>query len=117
MNALELIEAIAEQAGVYVEVRGDSEIESTLRDMEVRIAQQPSWPFEYNIGQVVGPDEITMRHREEEECPEHDGYLIGHAGCDVELAEEDTPKVIYIGEAGQIGYLPGMVKDALGWGR
>ncbi len=26
-------------------------------EAEVRIAQQPSWPFEYSVGEVAAPDE------------------------------------------------------------
>lgn len=61
-------------------------------DMEVRFAQQPSWPFEYSIG----PDVET-----------------------VDLSQEDHPseekKVVYLVEGSQLGYLPGVVAEAIGW--
>ena len=49
-------------------------------EAEVRIAQQPSWPFEYDVNGVV------------------------EIGGKVWLVEGD-----------QLGYLPGQVKDAIGW--
>lgn len=113
MNAYELIEAIAQQAGVYLNV--EHEDATALKEHEVRIAQQPTWPFEYHIGHVVGPDEIRDSLNEDAECPEHPDYLIGHAGCTAELEVEEPDKVIYIGEDGQIGYLNGAVAQALGW--
>jgi hypothetical protein len=57
-----------------------------LEDMdpeaEVRLAIQPSYPFEHSVGQV----------------------------------EEDMEKrIVYIAEAGQVGYLPGEIREWLGW--
>lgn len=115
MNAQTLIEAIAEQAGVYLTI--DDEDAKLLGDFEVKLAVQPSWPFEHRIASVIGPDEIQDRINEEAECPEHEGYLIGHANCDVEFEQEERPSVIYIAEGGQDGYLNSDAKSALGWGR
>lgn len=59
-------------------------------DIDVRFAQQPSWPFEYSIS----PD-IAL----------------------VDLSEEDdeTGKHIYLAEGNQLGYLPAKVAQELGW--
>jgi hypothetical protein len=112
MNALELIEAIADQAGVTINIEEGWQ-EDLIKQYEVRLAIQPSWPFEHSITNVVGP---ATEQWTEQECPEHDGWLIGHAGCDVELIPSDS-KLIYIAEGSQLGYLPGDVRSALGWSR
>lgn len=68
-------------------------------DAEVRIAHQPSWPFELSVGRVVSAEDAF-------EAPEDDGD-----------GPEELPnlEVVWIGEGSQIGYLPGAVKTALGW--
>jgi hypothetical protein len=59
-------------------------------DAEVRIAHQPSWPFELSVGSVVSAEvEDDMS-----------GTMVDN---------------VWIGEGSQIGYLPGAVKTALGW--
>jgi len=57
-------------------------------DMDVRLAMQPSWPFEYTLGDpaVVGDPE-----------------------------NEDGQSVLYLTEGRQIGYLPKRACDELGW--
>lgn len=69
-------------------------------DAEVRIAHQPSWPFELSVGSVVSAEDAF----EAPEAPEDD-------------EDEELPdlEVVWIGEGSQIGYLPGAVKVALGW--
>ena len=59
-------------------------------DAEVRIAHQPSWPFELSIGSVVSAETYD----------DPSGLM-----CDN----------VWIGEGSQIGYLPGDVKSAFGW--
>lgn len=78
MNIRDLIDSLEALA----EEHGD--------ETDVRLAHQPSWPFEHAIGQIVA------------------------VGLDDE-AEEDQPAVVYIGESSQIGYLPGVAASALGW--
>jgi hypothetical protein len=76
-----------------------SELMELLQDLpedaEVRLAQQPNWPFEYSIGTVaaIGPDDFD------------------------EDDEDDAPPevVVYIGEGMQLGYLPGIARNAVGW--
>ena len=60
-------------------------------DVEVRLAFQPSWPFEHAVGDVVL---VTLRERS--------------------VSTIDTP-VVYIGEGAQLGYLPGSAAIALDW--
>lgn len=75
-------------------------------DAEVRLAQQPSWPFEYTINSeipVIGPDEIEQTIRD---------MSVG----DPEPAElEEVEKIVYICEGTQERYLPGAVARAAGW--
>lgn len=59
-------------------------------DCEVRLATQASYPFEYDISdEVVVVDELGSQNE----------------------------TIVYIAEARQIGYLPGAVANAIGWGR
>ncbi len=69
---------------------------------EVRIAHQPSWPFEYSIGDIVACD--PGDEDEEGECGDGGDASRGH-----------EPPVVYIGEREQLGYLPGSACRALGW--
>lgn len=71
-------------------------------DMPVRIASQPSWPFEYEIADAVVSN---PRDEQDEESIEVGGRF---------PIDDDT---FYLVEGRQIGYLPGMVRDAVGWSR
>lgn len=57
-------------------------------EAEVRIAEQPSWPFEYSI-ETFNPVVVAR-----------DG---------------DNEEVVYIAEGSQLNYLPGSVTEELGW--
>jgi hypothetical protein len=57
-------------------------------DVDVRLAMQPSWPFEYSIGTPV---------------------IIGNP------ENEDGESVLYLPEERQTRYLPKEVCDELGW--
>jgi hypothetical protein len=72
-------------------------------DTEVRIAQQPSWPFAYSIGEIAATDSVDVGDKDED----------GIAATEADAA----PAVIYIGEGRQLGYLDSAGADALGWGR
>ena len=64
-------------------------LEDLPDDMEVRVAHQPSWPFEYEVtsaGVVRGDDD-----------------------------SEDEGGVLYLGEGDQLDYLPGKARVAVGW--
>jgi len=84
---------------------------------EVRLAHQPQWPFEYAIGTIVDRDPLAEFLDEygdkptDDDSPEQDAWVLAY-----EQASEQ-PKVIYIAESRQIGYLPGIVTKALCWGR
>ena len=64
------------------------DIQADHPDAEVRLAMQPSWPFEYSIHQVVTVE-------------------------DLEDPEGEEAPVVYISEGAQLGYLPGAAKDAV----
>lgn len=69
--------------------------------VEVRLAEQPSWPFEYGVEEVILVNEYVYRnYADEDDCCEHDFA--------------NNP-VVYIAQGGQIGYLPGAVSNALCW--
>ena len=53
---------------------------------EVRFASQPRWPFEYSVYEA----EIVEN-------------------------EDDDGAVVYLVEGNQIGYLPGRVRERIGW--
>ena len=59
-------------------------------DVEVRMAQQPKWAFEYSIDEAVT----------------------------IEVDDEDTDekeKIVYLGEGSQLGYLNEDAARELGW--
>lgn len=68
-------------------------------DAEVRLAQQPSWPFEYSIGTVaaIGVDDGCVDEYEDEG------------------GDDPAEPIVYIGEGTQLAYLPGAASRALGW--
>lgn len=63
-------------------------------ETEVRIASQPSWPFEYSIAGItsVEPNDVE----------------------DGDNGDVSEP-VVYLVEGNQIGYLPSAAKDLIGW--
>ncbi|WP_434447683.1 hypothetical protein [Lentzea sp. E54] len=68
-------------------------LEQYDRATPIRWAARPSYPMEYTIGQVVcTPDDAegdgTVRH---------------------------DPPVVWLGERAQVGYLPELAANALGW--
>lgn len=96
---------------------------------EVRLAFQPDWPLEYNVGQVAtGGSELA----DTEVLRDDDGWCLERYGEQFEgpfetaelaqakldellaKAQEGNPTV-YIGEGGQLGYLPTDAAKALGW--
>lgn len=83
-------------------------------DAEVRLAIQPSWPFEHSAASVVVPTanceqcEVEPGAKHEDGCPAGPG-IVGP------LDPSDPAKVVYVGEGQQLGYLPGTARDALGW--
>ena len=65
-------------------------------DVEVRMAQQPKWAFEYSIDQAVVVD-----NKDGEETSNN---VVG-----------EKEVVVYLSEGSQIGYLPEKASDELGW--
>ncbi len=86
-----------------------------LEDMdpnaEVRFASQPSWPFEYSIADVQEVKEPV----EETDTTDLTDEEILEVNAAAE-ATEAKPPVVYLVEGTQLGYLPGHVADAIGWG-
>ena len=79
MTARDLIEELE----YAISINGDN-------DVEVRMAQQPKWAFEYSIDEAVT----------------------------IEVDDEDTDekeKIVYLGEGSQIGYLNEDASRELGW--
>lgn len=66
------------------------DIQADHPDAEVRLAMQPSWPFEYSIHQVVAVEEGDTPDRDE--------------GSDPDV-------IVYLSEGVQLGYLPEAAKD------
>lgn len=75
-------------------------------DMEVRLAHQPSWPFEYSIREGIVVD---VNGCDPDELPETD--MEGSRFVD----EHEEKEILYLAEGRQLGYLPGVVTSALGW--
>ena len=114
------------------------ELESYDENMEVRLAQQPSWAFEYSIGQVGAsdPGELTdAQHCEVRTMTEGDREEAESEGKDFDYDESwernkaealldnrsnhdgEATECVYIGEGQQLGYLPTCAAQAIGWGR
>jgi hypothetical protein len=64
-------------------------IEQNGGDVEVRLAHQPKWAFEYSVNSA--------------------------ATVAVEADDGETDTVVYLEEGTQLGYLPDKVSEELGW--
>jgi len=93
-------------------------------DTEVRFASQPSWPFEYSIDDVIEPEIPTFTNWLRQEWGDDQPLILIFKGLTdnertalrQQYAEaQDTEPIVYLVEGTQIGYLPGSVKDAIGW--
>lgn len=105
-------------------------LEDFDEDLEVRLAMQPSWPMEYTISTLVCRNlgDLTEREREEVEealkYEQADGDL-SHDPAQVaerraELSKElgsgnKDEDVVFIAEGTQLGYLPAIIAEELGW--
>lgn len=89
-------------------------------EVEVRLAIQPEWPFEHGIGDVVvvnnGDQEEMQADLDANEADMTEDE-IASARLAIMEETERSETIVYLAEAGQIGYLPGAAKNALGWGR
>ena len=63
-------------------------------DTPIRLATQPGWRFEYTLGRVT----LTPNDAETD-------------------GTEPTSDPVWIAEGGQVGYLPPITRNALGWSR
>ena len=61
-------------------------------DVEVRTAQQPKWPFEYNIDTAV-----TVEVE------------------DADMVKGEKEKIVYLAEGSQLGYLNELARSEMGW--
>lgn len=84
-----------------------AELESLPQDAEVRIASQPSWPFENAVAGVTGPEAML-----DEALSEIELEYPGDEDEAREALEEAIGNIVYIGEGRQLGYLPGTAKIA-----
>ncbi len=103
-----------------------SELQNYEPDAEVRLAFQPSWPFEHSISEVTDgvASEPEVLQDDDGWYVEEDGEQIagpfmtvadGEAWIERQYGNDDTQSVVYIAEGHQIGYLPGKASRALGW--
>lgn len=76
-----------------------SELQYYDENLEVRFASQPSWPFEYSVASVTCVN--LSKDEDDEDTRPNDG----------------DEEVVYLVEGDQLGYLPGAVRDHIGWGR
>jgi hypothetical protein len=109
-----------------------NELQNYDEDAEVRLAFQPSWPFEHSIDTVAGvsSDPLDSGY---EALRDDDGWYVEAGGeqldgpfeteeealaaCRTHAEEEakDHGNVVWLAEGRQIGYLPGAACKALGW--
>ena len=102
-------------------------LEKLDRDSIIRLAEQKTWPLEYEIGDVVEADteiqcpaclgqgfvivaEDAAGEPVRDRCPDcaGDGLYFKLDPC------EGSP-VVYIVEGAQLGYLPQTAVNAIGW--
>ncbi len=89
-------------------------LEGMDENAEVRLAHQPSWPFEYSVSDV---QEVTVGGWDDDDLPDLENMTAqeGQRLREGEEVNEKATKVVYLAEGGQLGYLPGEVCKALGW--
>jgi len=88
MNLRELIDSLTDLAAEH----GDN--------VEVRLAHQPAYPFEYSLETIAAVD-----------------LAADEEGDDDEGAEPGDAVIVYLGEGQQLGYLSGHAAAELGWSR
>lgn len=125
MNAKVLIDALTQAC---------QEADVALEDIEVRIAHQPSWPFEYSISEytdikvadpvgdvyvVPQPDGWVIEDNSEDEPKCKLGPFDTREEAEEAIVNERNsrtePLAIYLAEGNQIGYLPSHARQAIGW--
>jgi hypothetical protein len=101
-----------------------AQLESLDPSIEVRLAMQPSWPFEYSIARAhLRPKAKPLKSEEEVEAmsqSDRDRYM---EECESGVyADEDDPNqrdmfepILYLTEGQQLRYLPEVVKNNIDW--
>jgi hypothetical protein len=91
-------------------------LEDCPQEAEVRLAMQPSWPFEYSIDSYQGPVvvDINPDAAPEPDDDDYEDFQIALAKGEIETTGTEE-LVVYLGEGTQIGYLPAKVSRELGW--
>ncbi|NLT34283.1 MAG: hypothetical protein GXX83_00050 [Gaiellales bacterium] len=95
-------------------------LEGVDPDTEVRIAEQPSWPFEYDISGVVeaklGADREENANLERaQEILDADDATPEERAQAYRIIDTASTSVLYIVEGTQLAYLPSMASRAIGW--
>lgn len=82
--------------------------------VEVRYASQPSYPFEYSLGDVAVMVKETREDALRNEMRD-EGMTDEEINKWLEENNETGEDVVYLAEGSQLGYLPADVKESLGW--
>jgi hypothetical protein len=117
MTLSELIQALVDQAQelnprLVVNVDWLDDIEE---DPEVRYAAQPNWPFEYAFNGPYLYDPMFAWHEEHGELTPEADDPDRQAWLDDRDLEQAKPKLIFLSESSQLGYLPSGAAEAVGW--
>lgn len=72
-------------------------------DAEVRLAHQPSWPFEYRCLTAMSGNELMEQHSYNITPEEAEDEAGSYQGVNL--------NVLYLFEGHQLGYLPGYARD------
>lgn len=112
MTLSELIEGLVDQAR---QLNPDWELGDPMgNDPDVKLAHQPSWPFEFDIDGIHLHDPMVAWDEEYGPEPAHDDPD-REAWLADRQQEETKGKTIYIAEGGNQQYLAGGVATLLGW--
>lgn len=93
-------------------------------DAEVRLAHQPSWPFEYSLsgdfaigrkGQDDLTDFLEAKDDPDNEWTDFEKEAAAEEEARLRAVVDESKPVFYLGEGSQLGYLPGDIKKELGW--
>lgn len=101
-------------------------LETMDEDAEVRLAHQPNYPFDYRVGGVADSAMVAeaKRNRVLEDMTD-EGLLGGESALEEDAVEGEIEErlghdhdveenIVWITEAGQIGYCSGAIFDAAG---
>ena len=95
-------------------------LEGVDPDTEVRLAEQPSWPFEYSVSGVVevkmGADRAENANLEcAQEILDADHTTPEERAEAYRVLDSASTTILYIVEGTQLAYLPGLASRAIGW--